>query len=550
MAYTKGKKGTIEWTSGSFKFKIEWSEEYDAALNTSIIGTQMYIYSSSFGGYWCPNGTITVNGETVVTMDYYDPATHRTSGDIQGAWREFVSYSSAGAGEAPPWKSSPISHNSDGSKSITITSNVTSIYGQSLGSSKQIETKSQSIELTTIQNSTGSITAADVTLGNACAIRWTPSSASYRYKLKFSLGDWSYTTDVIHPNKTTLFTYGAYTIPKDVANQLPNATQGTMKATLTAYSDEAATKQVGSSVEKTFTVTVPSDIVPTITSVTASIDNSAYSNIASWGIAVAGFSKVKIVAEADGSYGSTIKSYTISGVYSATKDGASLSYTGGSINSSGDKTFTVTCKDSRGRSSQAKSTNSISFYSYSRPEVTTFLVDKGSSSATIKADWVYSSLGGKNSVTAKLQYKKRSASSWTNYSGEVKKNTQFSVSLSNASDYDFQLVVTDALSSYSQGGGGSSGGGGGTSSSTTPTITSVLLDFKSGGKGLGLGRTCSSDSFEVGLPALFYGAVDLQGNVSISGGVTISGQSLDNYIKDIIETVLEQKGLLSNGDGT
>lgn len=98
--------------------------------------------------------------------------------------------------------------------------------------------------------------AADVTLGNKCSVKWVPKSASFRYKLKFELGSWKHTTDAIHPNKNTEFTYSEYPIPIEVANQFKKKTD-TMTVTLYTYSDSNATAKIGAEHSKTFTVTVP-----------------------------------------------------------------------------------------------------------------------------------------------------------------------------------------------------------------------------------------------------------------------------------------------------
>ena len=98
--------------------------------------------------------------------------------------------------------------------------------------------------------------ASNVTLGNNCSVTWTPQAASFRYKLRFSIGNWSYTTGPIHPNKTSSYTYNLYTFPIDVANQIHTRT-GTMTVTLYTYSDSGATAQIGSADTEEITVTVP-----------------------------------------------------------------------------------------------------------------------------------------------------------------------------------------------------------------------------------------------------------------------------------------------------
>ena len=71
------------------------------------------------------------------------------------------------------------------------------------------------------------IDAADaVTLGNACGIKWTPKASTFYYKVKFSIGGWSYTTEAISPNSIYQYTYTGYVIPLTVANQITNAVKG------------------------------------------------------------------------------------------------------------------------------------------------------------------------------------------------------------------------------------------------------------------------------------------------------------------------------------
>ena len=113
-----------------------------------------------------------------------------------------------------------------------------------------------------------------------------------------------------------------------------------------------------------FTITAPSSVVPTISSVTASPvnDNSV---ISGWGIYVYGKSKAKLTINgAAGAYGSTIRSYSITtspNVGSA----SAASYTTGLLYSSGTITVTAKVTDSRGRT--ATKTTTFSVYAYSAP---------------------------------------------------------------------------------------------------------------------------------------------------------------------------------------
>lgn len=277
-----------------------------------------------------------------------------------------------------------------------------------------------------------------------------------------------------------------------------------------------AEQKIGSTASKTFKVTVPSTVVPTVDTVTVSIVNSN-TTINGWGVAVAGYSKVKVVATASGSYGSTISSFKITGGYSTTQSGTSLSYTGAIITSSGSKTFTVTATDSRGRTSSAVVSSAITFYAYSEPSVTSFTAQRSESVSTnmiVKANWSISSVNGNNAATAVLYYKKSTASSWTNY-GAIAKNTNVTLSnLDETSSYNFKVTVTDSLFKSA-------------SEESFVSTIGVLLDFRAGGQGLGIGKIAESNAMEVALDSVFIG------NVYIKIGST--NVSLKNYIKGVMD---------------
>ena len=224
--------------------------------------------------------------------------------------------------------------------------------------------KSQAVTLTTIARASEITSAAAVTLGNGCSVKWTPRSASFRYKLKFSLGDWSYTTAAIHPNKTSAYTYTDYKIPLSVANQIPDAKTGTMEVTLYTYSNSGATTQVGDSDSTTFTVTVPEN---TSTKPTLVITLEPVSSLSAAfdGLYIQGKTKVKETVVTEGKYGATIKSTTMS-VEGKSYD-AGDSYTSDFLASYGDITVTTVAKDSRGFSTTL--TSKIPVIAYSKPQI-------------------------------------------------------------------------------------------------------------------------------------------------------------------------------------
>lgn len=489
-------------SSGSFttsscqsrSLKFSWSiksqsvENNQTTISWSLVGSGSASGYVKCGGFYVKiNGVVKVDKSTDYRVEVYNGTT-------------------VASGTAT------ISHNSDGTKSFSAEVQA-GIYYYARNCSG-----SGTWTLTTIPRASSISSAANKTLGNACSVKWTPYSKSFSFKLKFVLGDWSYTTGAISPNSTSAYTYTGYTLPVSVANYITTATSATMTVYLYTYSSSACSTQIGSRTSKTFTVTVPSSVIPTISSLSATIDNSANSVIKGWGIAVAGYTKVKVTAAASGSYGSTISSFDITGGYNTSVNGTSLAYTGGIISSSGDKVFDVVAKDSRGRSSSQAMSNTITFYAYSKPSMSVFTVARSSSDGTkmvVRANWSFASVNGKNSVTATLQYKKSTASSWTTY-GTISKNTSVTLdaTFDEASSYNFKIVVKDALSNSA-------------SAETFVSTVEVLLDFRAGGKGLGIGKIAETDSMEVALDAKFMGTVyiyDSSGNEL----------TLEEYIKALV----------------
>ena len=118
MAYVDGKSGYFEFqdVNKQFTWRINWAEQYDIALNSSIIEVSVDIHSKVYGGRWYPSAFILVNGEQVAEFNYYKP-THFFSANTSG-YEPLQVYTS---GEPLfSCQSSPIVHNADGTKSITV----------------------------------------------------------------------------------------------------------------------------------------------------------------------------------------------------------------------------------------------------------------------------------------------------------------------------------------------------------------------------------------------------------------------------------------------
>ena len=231
-----------------------------------------------------------------------------------------------------------ISHKGDGSGSVRVRTWMdTSI-------SAGVVEKTQSLTLTTIPRASTITSASNTTLGTPCTVKWTPLSASFRYKLNFSISGYSYTTGAIHPNTTASYPYTGYT--PTIADIAPKITgyppTGTMTVTLYTYSDSNATVQIGSASSTTFTVTVPENAStkPTVTMTLSPV--TPYAKFAS--LYLQGRSKVKASFSGSGNLGANVTSYTMQ------MDGTNYAspYTSDTLKKSGSVEVVGVAYDSRG----------------------------------------------------------------------------------------------------------------------------------------------------------------------------------------------------------
>ena len=171
-------------SSGSYiAAKIDWTSTADKEANKSDVTAKLYvrkgndnlILTETTGGSWSYN--LNVNGSSV-------SGTTRVS--VLEDWVLIATKTVTG-----------ISHNGDGTKSISLSGSVTAPTGTSY--SGKTSSGSKTVSLDNIPRASSITSVTDVMLGNKCSVKWTPASASFCYKLKFSIGGWSYTTDVFKP---------------------------------------------------------------------------------------------------------------------------------------------------------------------------------------------------------------------------------------------------------------------------------------------------------------------------------------------------------------
>ena len=266
-----------------------------------------------------------------------------------------------------------ISHDADGSKAISVTG---WISHSQFSSSEQGYTHT----LTTIPRVSG-VRCDGGTFGSALTIYFDRKSDNFTHHLYYSLNGGPETG--IGADYSTSATW---TPPLSLLNSVTGADSTTIM--FRAYTFNGGTN-IGSST-CTCTVKIPTNIVPTFTSITATPVNPFGS------LYLQGKSSIKLTINgASGVYGSTIKTYSISGGdYSISGGDYSYSgdkntYTTGVVDKSGDITFTATITDSRGRT--ASKTVKVTVTAYTLPTLTfeTYRCDSSGTKDIIKGTYIY-----------------------------------------------------------------------------------------------------------------------------------------------------------------
>lgn len=446
------KSGTIKGNKiGNYGVEIDWSASQSVADNSSTITAKVYITYYSIDIKARSGGKCTIDG---TTYTYSTAAINHNAGS---AYRRLVAT-----------KAHTVKHGSDGTRKCSISASFP--FDLSSSNYGHIGTLSASdeVELDTIDRESAITKAADVTLGTSCSVKWTPASASFRYVLEFSMGGWSYTTGVIHPNQTSAYTYTGYKISLDAAKQIPNASSGTMKVTLYTYSDKDGTVPVGSADSATFTVTVPdsSDTRPTVSMTLAPVHSlpDAFA-----GLYIQGKTKVKATLSATAKYGASVKAYTMK-VESATYD-EDDGLTSGYLAGSGNITVYGYAKDSRGLTGSVS--KAITVIGYGKPQILAAtgetdvvaarcdkdgnITDSGTY-LKIKAKRSYSKLvsGGAQRNFCKIRYRyKKEGGAWSSWvtilaadslaSDEIKTGALLNGALDAKSTYYVQVQAIDDI---------------------------------------------------------------------------------------------------------
>ena len=377
-----------------------------------------------------------------------------------------------------------VPHNADGTKTISLSA---SISGKIVGSLSASEALAAIARASTMA-------VYGATIGSQVQFVISAANAGFTHSLEYQFGSATgLILDVVPAGTYT------WTPPLSLGSQIPNATSGTMTYKLHTFLSGTV---IGVQTY-TFPYALPSSVVPSISSVAATEATSGLA--AQFGGFVQNKSTLKVAINASGSYGSTIRSYSVS-FNGRTYSGNNC--TTAAPTSSGNLTLTATVTDSRGRTASRAIT--VSVLPYAPPAITRLSAfrcdadgntDDNGDYTGISYAYSISSVNSKNTKSAVIQYKRSTGSSWTNLltNSAYSANTTVYPTTELLSDYqwDIRLTVSDYFGS----------------SEMTVTLPSaeVLMDLLASGDGMGIGKTAEqANMLDIEWPVRIGGKVVLR----------------------------------------
>ena len=468
------------YSNGS-AIKIVYSYTQNVSKNQSTITMTLYVHRDSYGPSWntkC-DAYMQLDGSKVMTYD--------GSFNIGTSWVKIGST-----------VSKTVTHNANGTKTISLKGFFDS---QGLTSKLDNLTVSGNVTLKTIPRASSfTLSTSTVTAGSTnMTVNIDRASSSFTHTVQWKLG--SHTKSI-----TGVGSSASYTIPESWLDAIPNSTSGTGTVTVTTYNGST---KIGSA-SKSFTVKAASDVVPSFTGITFTrVDGKVPTD---WGIYVRTKSKVTVkITGAAGVYGSTIKSYSISG---GGYSGTAASLTTGFLNTAGTVTFTAKITDSRGRT--ATKTASITVTDYAPPVLSSVAGFRCDSAGTEQDDGNYISLtanfsgsvlGGKDPVTGEYRYKVEGGD-WSGFSPLVSGEPAVFAATGDAT-FTVQVQVSDTFSSFTQ----------------DIVVNSIrfIMDFKAGGTGIAFGKAAEyDDTLDCNWEGHFRKNVQVDGSLSV--GIPAAGE--------------------------
>ena len=466
MALSGSFSGSI--LSGKYKLRVDWAATQNVGNNTSKVTCAFYLVQASS---WSLNISSRTDNEAT----------------INGAKSTWTSVAvSNGGGKTTKLgsvTSGNITHNADGTKSITISAKF-NIEATISGTYYSAITASTTVTLNTIPRATTpTLSASSVNMGSAVTISLPRASSSFTHNLAYSFNGGSYVSI-----DTGVGTSLSWTVP-DLASSIPKATSGKMTVRCITYSGG---KAIGTKYAY-LTAKVPTSVIPTVSSV--AVAEATAGLAAQFGVYVQNKSKLSVNVTGAGVKGSSITGYstTVLGKTYTTK-----TFTTGEVTTTGTVKLSTKVKDSRGRWSAAKTTN-VTVVAYSKPKVQKLhayrvnsagAADEQGEYLALDCQYSVASVSGKNTAGAVIEYRPYGSTNWAEILtstalnvNETVKPTGMTFSVDN--QYDVRITVTDWFGAVA------------TYTATLPSAE-VIMDFLANGKGIAFGQVAQEEGIAFG----------------------------------------------------
>lgn len=389
-----------------------------------------------------------------------------------------------------------ISHNSDGTRSFSV-SLAAAIYYSSIGC-----TGSQTFTLDTIARAS-TLSVSDGTLGTKTTLTADRKSSGFTHTLTWECGSYSGTL----ATKSTSTSWD-FTPELKLASAAPYGQKVYCTYTLSTYNGSTL---VGTD-SKSVWFAIPSSVKPSCT--LSLSDSKGYAS--TYGGYIQGESQLSVTIKATQAYGSPISRY------SASANGTTYStqrFTTSVLKTVGTNTISATVTDGRERPGSVSS--NITVLAYSRPRITNLKVRRCNANGTendrggygkISFHCTITPLSNKNTRACSLRYRQSGATTWTNapaitLSAYDQDCNPPVIQMSDAHSYEVQINLTDAF--------------GTTSAATSISTGYCLYHIPASGKGITFGGIAEGDGFNVKMNATFSEKINVKKDATFSENVNM-----------------------------
>lgn len=498
----------ISSTGTNLNLYVTWSSTSNVNTNTSTVTANVYMRSYTISATALADSYVTINGNK---KSFAGISLNKTSSSLTDTLLTTHTVT--------------VDHNTDGTKSITIKANL-EFNGKVSGTYLSDVTASKTVDLDNIPRASGlTVSATSINTGSGLTMTISPANSKFTHLIEYYI-DGAYKTG----NELAA---GTNTYSRTIEHAwLSNVNSATMTVKLLTYNNGT---WVGS-VDKYVTVSVPSDILPKVNSITPTIVNGL------GGYYVEGKSQVQLTVSATAGEGSTLSSYVFSGSNisgnASTLTSTSATVTSSVIKSNGTLTYGVIAKDGRPNRPSAQKTTSITVYPYSNPQIASITAQRCLSDGTLSNDGTYakvtvkasySPVNGANTRVVTLYSSKDNYATGTVVLAATNTNDTYTGVYSSGfaigSSYTIRAVITDKYNTGTT-----------IQKSATLGVAERTINFAKYGNGVSIGAlstvtsSTASGLFECNWDAKFTDNVNISGTETVGGNLTVTGSTTSGSI--------------------